>query len=157
MRGNFVKKEVQMSLDSFDTISPLRCRAAPGLNAHKNNCLPCVHAARRGHLIFCSRFSRPVTHGEKYSLKEWKSPRGSILERDRHQCVIYDRKDGLHIHHIDRDTTNDDPLNLVTLCNFCHARAHALLHRPGGADRVLMVIDHYRLQREQVFTGDPSR
>lgn len=31
----------------------------------------------------------------------------------------------LHIHHIDRNPTNNSPENLMTLCNACHARWHA--------------------------------
>ncbi len=149
-----MKYEIQLSLDSFSTISPLRCKAVPGLNAHKKNCLPCVYSIRREHRIFCTRFRRPVSNGQKYSLKEWKSARDIVLARDGNQCVICERNEGLHIHHIDRDLTNDDTSNLVTLCNFCHARAHADLHREGGAGQVLRVINHYRLQRKQVSTGD---
>lgn len=149
-----MKTEVQLSLDSFNTASPLRCRADPGQNAFRINCLPCVHAKNQGHRIFCTRFSRPVPNGQKYSLKEWKSGRGMVLERDGHRCVICDEKDGLHIHHIDQDPTNDDPLNLVTLCNFCHARAHAELQRAGGANRVQMVIGYYRMQRNVAGSGE---
>ena len=57
--------------------------------------------------------------------------------------IICDREDGLHVHHnIDRDKTNDDDSNLVTLCNFCHAGARIELGRVGGAARVKNVIDH---------------
>lgn len=155
--NSYMKKEVQLSLDSFDATSPLRCKAAPGQNAYKMNCCPCVHAIYRGPRIFCTRFRRPVSNGQKYSLKEWKSIRGMVLDRDCHRCVICDTGEGLHIHHIDRDPTNDDLPNLVTLCAFCHARAHAELHRDGGTARVLMVIDYYRRSRNQVFRGEPVR
>ena len=141
--------EIQLSLDSFNTLSPLRCKGVPGLNAHKKNCIPCVYAIRSEHRIFCTRFRRPVSNGQKYSLKEWKSARDIVLARDGNECVICERSEGLHIHHIDSDTTNDAPSNLVTLCNFCHARAHAELHREGGAGRVQGVINHYRLQRKR--------
>jgi len=143
-----VKITIQLALDSFDTASPLRCKGAPGQNACKMNCLPCVHAERKVGGIFCSRFSRPVPNGQKYSLKEWRSSRVSILERDGKRCVICDREEGLHIHHIDRDITNDAPSNLITLCNFCHARTHAELHRAGGKTRVQWVINYYRSLRD---------
>jgi 5-methylcytosine-specific restriction endonuclease McrA len=149
-----MKKVVQLSLDSFNTASPLRCKADPGQNAYKKNCLFCVYAKNLENRIFCARFKKPVPQGDKYSLKEWKSTRSTVLERDGDQCVICGNNDGLHIHHIDTDPTNDDPANLVTLCSFCHARAHAELHRAGGADRVQMVINHYWLQRRRVINGD---
>ncbi len=104
------------------------------MNAHKKVCILCVHAARRENRIFCSLFRRAVTCGQKYSLKEWKSARSAIVERDGCKCIICDREDGLNVHHIDSDTTNDDESNLVTLCNFCHARAHIELGRADGAD-----------------------
>jgi hypothetical protein len=143
------KKELQLSLDSFDTVSPFPCKAAPGINAHKKVCILCVHATRRKEHIFCSHFRRAVTCGQKYSLKEWKSARNAIVERDGCRCIICDREDGLHVHHIDSDKTNDDDSNLVTLCNFCHARAHIELGRMGGAARVKYVIAYYRLQRDR--------
>jgi 5-methylcytosine-specific restriction endonuclease McrA len=155
--GNGMKKDVQLSLDSFNTASPLRCKADPGQNAFKKNCLFCVHAKNRGNHIFCSRFKKHVPRGEKYSLKEWKSTRGRVLGRDGDQCIICGNNDGLHIHHIDTDPTNDDPSNLVTLCSFCHGRAHAELHRPGGADRVQIVLDHCRLQRKRETSGEQAQ
>lgn len=152
-----MKTGVQLSLDSFNINSPLRCKAVPGQNAYKKNCLFCFHAETRGNRIFCTRFKKPVPKGEKYSLKEWKSTRGMVLARDGDQCVICGNRDGLNIHHIDTDPTNDDPSNLVTLCSFCHARAHAELHRAGGADRVQGVIDHYRLHQKRVTCGEQDQ
>lgn len=143
-----MKQPLQLSLDSFDPDSPLPCKSAPGLNGHKKNCLPCVHSLRRRGRIFCSLFRKPMTKGQKYSLKEWKSVRNLVLERDGHKCVICSVGDGLHVHHVDRDTTNDDLSNLVTLCNGCHARAHAELHMPDGSEQVMRVIEYYRKQCE---------
>jgi hypothetical protein len=79
-----------------------------------------------------------------------------MLGCDGHQCVIDGRKDGLHIHHIDRDSTNDDPSYLVTHSNFCNSHTHIEIHRVGGADRVQWVTDHYRMQREW-YTRGPLR
>ncbi len=153
-RGTSVKLEIPLSFDRFTTISPFRCKAVPGLNAHTKNCLPCVYAIRREHRIFCTLLRRPVSIWQNYSLKEWKSARDSILARESNQCVICERNDGLPVHHIDSDTTNDAPSNLVTLCYFCHSSIHAELDLESGAGRVQRVITHYRLQRKQVSTGD---
>jgi len=30
----------------------------------------------------------------------------------------------LHVHHKDRDRTNNDPVNLATLCDSCHLKLH---------------------------------
>lgn len=36
----------------------------------------------------------------------------------------------LHVHHIDRDHTNNDPANLRTLCSSCHLKLHWREDRP---------------------------
>ncbi|HEX2578646.1 MAG TPA: HNH endonuclease [Aquihabitans sp.] len=38
---------------------------------------------------------------------------------------------GLHVHHVDRDHTNNDPSNLRTLCGSCHLRLHWREDRPA--------------------------
>lgn len=39
-------------------------------------------------------------------------------------CQECSTTQGLHVHHIDRDPTNNDPGNLVTLCGSCHLKLH---------------------------------
>jgi 5-methylcytosine-specific restriction endonuclease McrA len=46
----------------------------------------------------------------------------------------------LHIHHFDRDPSNDDLANLMTLCAICHARVHTDLRYEGGEERVRRVL-----------------
>lgn len=41
--------------------------------------------------------------------------------------------DRLHVHHRDRDITNNDPANLETLCVVCHNRHHSAVRRATGA------------------------
>jgi 5-methylcytosine-specific restriction endonuclease McrA len=67
----------------------------------------------------------------KYSLPKWKRARAVILERDHHSCAICQSGDFLSVHHRDRDPTNDDAENLVTLCDRCHALVHAMAVSPG--------------------------
>ncbi len=39
-------------------------------------------------------------------------------------CERCGNKYGLQVHHIDNDPWNNDPMNLVTLCETCHDRKH---------------------------------
>lgn len=45
--------------------------------------------------------------------------RDSILEEFNHRCAICGA-DKPHIHHIDENPSNNDPLNLIPLCPNCH-------------------------------------
>ena len=110
-----MKIKLQLLPDNVDPESPLLLKAAPGLNAHIKNGLSCVHALRREHHIFYSRFSRKVITGQKYSSKTWKSARFKVLEGDGCQCMICDRKEGLQIHQIDIYVTSDNQSDLVRL------------------------------------------
>jgi|AntDeeMinimDraft_5_1070356.scaffolds.fasta_scaffold09072_2 5-methylcytosine-specific restriction endonuclease McrA len=49
----------------------------------------------------------------------------AIKERDGHQCVLCLSGESLHVHHIDEDPTNNEPENLVTLCERCHNAFHS--------------------------------
>lgn len=39
-------------------------------------------------------------------------------------CEQCQTAEDLHVHHIDRDPTNNDPANLLTLCASCHLKLH---------------------------------
>lgn len=39
-------------------------------------------------------------------------------------CETCGTSEGLHVHHRDRDRTNNDPANLATLCGSCHLKLH---------------------------------
>lgn len=54
---------------------------------------------------------------------EFYAVRDDVLDRDGH-CVICGSEDDLHVHHVDRDKSNNDPSNLVTLCQRDHMRVH---------------------------------
>ena len=48
-----------------------------------------------------------------------------IRERDQWSCMAGDCTeygDGLHVHHINHDKTDNRPVNLITLCRVCHGQ-----------------------------------
>ena len=60
--------------------------------------------------------------------KEFKQIKKFILERDNYtcqdpNCVCVEESD-LHVHHIDYNKKNNNPENLITLCNSCHAKTN---------------------------------
>lgn len=65
----------------------------------------------------------------QHKTARWQRLRLAILDRDGWRC----QKPGcgkagqLEVHHVDHDSSNDDPTNLVTWCRGCHV-AH---HRPA--------------------------
>jgi len=66
--------------------------------------------------------------------KEWtETLKRAIRERDKYICKICDKtqiqelediEKKLSIHHIDYDKKNNDPKNLITLCNKCHVKTN---------------------------------
>jgi hypothetical protein len=64
---------------------------------------------------------------------KWQKKRLKVFERDNWQCVeCGDTETTLHVHHLKYTTKfpwNEKSINLITLCNSCHAKAHRLLKR----------------------------
>ena len=52
----------------------------------------------------------------------------AIIQRDGNKCQKCGSNKYLIVHHIDGDNTNNEFMNLITLCNKCHLD----LHRPNG-------------------------
>ncbi len=51
----------------------------------------------------------------------------SIRERDRYICKLCSTQQGdraFDVHHIDYDKKNNNPNNLISLCNSCHSRTN---------------------------------
>ena len=135
-----VSTYLQLRLDAFDRSQNPLCADRPDRNGFRRLCYQRPFATRSAGEIHCERFATPIRARDKYALREWKEMRSTILERDGHLCAVCGGGEDLHIHHIDRDPTNDDPGNLITLCGICHARVHTELRREGGGDRVARVI-----------------
>lgn len=140
-------KDYQISFDRFNPALPPRCNNRVALNGFVKNCFFCPYALHKKDIVSCSVKGRKITTIEKYSLRAWKELRDQILTRDGHACVICNDTEVLHIHHIDADNTHDEPDNLVTLCSYCHARAHVELKKTGGRNRVIQVIEYCRKER----------
>ena len=49
-----------------------------------------------------------------------------VLKRDKQRCTKCRTKESLHVHHIKHrvDGGTDEPSNLTTLCDMCHAEEH---------------------------------
>jgi 5-methylcytosine-specific restriction endonuclease McrA len=139
-----VSTDLQLRLDAFDRTQKPLCDDRPDLNGFYWLCCQCPFAARAAGAVYCERFEKPIRTREKYALRGWKEMRAVILDRDGHRCAVCGGDGDLHIHHIDRDPTHDDPANLLTLCGICHARVHTELHRDGGEERVERVITEVR-------------
>lgn len=135
---------LQLHLNAFDRSQGPLCGDHPDRNGFRRLCCQCPFAARAAGTVYCERFATPIRVREKYALPGWKAIRNEILERDGQRCTVCGGERDLHIHHIDRDPTNDDPANLLTLCDICHARVHTELRREGGAGRVARVIPALR-------------
>lgn len=54
---------------------------------------------------------------------EWSALREKILQRDAHKCFRCGNAADT-IHHMDKNTTNNEPSNLVTVCKGCHFAIH---------------------------------
>lgn len=47
-----------------------------------------------------------------------------VYEYKKDKCELCGRTYRLEIHHKDKNRKNNKPENLITLCNYCHARTH---------------------------------
>ena len=79
---------------------------------------------RRFCSLSCANSRSKGGKSRKASHYHARKQRGATCEA----CGAYKR---LQVHHIDEDWKNNDPLNLQTLCVFCHAFWHAMHGRLG--------------------------
>ena len=67
--------------------------------------------------------------------------RPKVLERDKHTCkgCGFKSESWQEVHHLDDDHANNNLLNLVTLCSFCHMTQHiGLAGQKGEASLIWM-------------------
>ena len=67
---------------------------------------------------------------------DWQSIRKTIRKRDNHKCALCGRtrrKDekNFSVHHIDINSLNNDPKNLITVCQSCHK---SKIHRTSDTE-----------------------
>lgn len=75
--------------------------------------------------------SRHKKGASDYNFEFTDTLKTTVKNRDGNRCRSCNSdgsqyKMGLHVHHVDRDKTNNTINNLVTLCASCHTRTHAL-------------------------------
>ena len=64
---------------------------------------------------------------EPYAWEFNEELKEEVRRRDNHKCQLCGAPQAecektLHVHHIDYDKANNDPVNLITLCSSCHPR-----------------------------------
>lgn len=75
-----------------------------------------VHQISSGYSKLC----RSLQRGDWY-----KKVHDSVLARDNYMCLRCYKDNGkMVVHHIDGNDTNNNPLNLITLCRKCHQNLH---------------------------------
>lgn len=64
--------------------------------------------------------------------EDWHDVRRAIKRRDSNMCQLCGSPYKTHVHHIDHNTKNNDPTNLITLCGSCNVkeRWHREIYEP---------------------------
>lgn len=62
-------------------------------------------------------------------------------------CVCGLEKPNLHVHHLDHNHQNNDPLNLLPLCSNCHKLAHKGFEFKRPAKNVFLVWHLAKLKK----------
>jgi uncharacterized protein YlaI len=58
------------------------------------------------------------------------------------ECYLCAASEDLQVHHIDWHRENNDPTNLVTVCQYCHSR----LHKEGYVSREELLLRHGHME-----------
>lgn len=109
---------------------------------------------RGNHTKYCSRTCKSQAVGRHLRERhhaQWKtsmrrrpsskhSLRRQVLQRDPacQDCQSVARP---QVHHVDGNAANNDPANLVRLCQWCHAQRH---QARGEAQIALLIMSHWR-------------
>lgn len=85
---------------------------------------PAVHRRTSPGKVHGQEYNRQQTRGLHTGSKRWRAIRRQVLARDLYLCQECG-KFGDEVDHKDRDSANNNPENLQTLCKPCHARKTA--------------------------------
>jgi hypothetical protein len=84
----------------------------------------------------------------QYRKKRWFGGNwDAVVERDK-GCVKCGKVVKLHVHHKDRDRTNNDMSNLETLCLWCHGKHHSTSISVGRYNLEGKLLETYSGMRE---------
>ena len=64
------------------------------------------------------------------SSRAWDRMRRETLDRDGWLCRTCGKRGRMEVHHVDGDSSNNDPSNRISLCRGCHIRIHRRRPRP---------------------------
>jgi hypothetical protein len=66
----------------------------------------------------------PLIDNKDWRGTEWRKIRLIVIKRDNYKCQLCPNTERLQVHHIIpwRDTHDNSPENLITLCIYCHQR-----------------------------------
>ena len=89
---------------------------------------------KRSDQIYCSKLcQRNPSTQISHDLKRFGGNRELALRRDGYKCVMCGRIDGVNVHHKDdsgnSENPNNDPDNLISLCDACHMKTHKIHKR----------------------------
>ncbi|MCK5641581.1 MAG: hypothetical protein KAJ19_12335 [Gammaproteobacteria bacterium] len=102
----------------------LKCGAE--YHIYKNTPTPTSYYCWRTLCRKCSAITKPT---KNYKKTETKSNRSELVKikrktRTNATCKLCGETNFLHLHHQDRDRCNNNPENLVWLCESCHEAQH---------------------------------
>ena len=72
------------------------------------------------------RYYRAVKEGKRYI------DGGHKYRINKNKCYFCQIDYNLHIHHVDKDKSNNNKDNLLILCSGCHARLHVIYNKIWG-------------------------
>lgn len=110
-------------------------KSIKGKSNHRFCCMECknTHHSKQMSGDGNPRWLGGISNGE-YGIEFNEDLKLFIRNRDNHACRlcglvnednIENYRGSLPIHHIDYNKSNNNPLNLITLCNSCHAKTNS--------------------------------
>ena len=81
--------------------------------------------AKRKHQKIKQKVEKEIYGKEKLKRKIIPEDlRREIFSKYNYECAVCSNKEGLHIHHKDKNSDNNSEDNLILLCSVCHKKVH---------------------------------